>query len=241
MPDSPDYQKYLPNSNRFSLQDMGELAARLGSVTHFDRRGEIVFYDTFDNGLGGWIVASSGAGASVSLVANHNYRYPYVCRLICGTSGNRHATIQKRLGGIETRRVGIEYMLAINLADYLIQFQTHVNDGINDYSIYLQFDGSNNQWSILNDGATYTLVATAPLEVGSAYLYVPIKIVADLELGKYIRLLINNVEYDISSVNLLSQITSTAINYSVAVANYGDGSTLTELYLAHIIITANEP
>jgi hypothetical protein len=241
MPDSPDYNKYLPNSNRFSLQDMGELAARLGSVSHFDRRGEIVFYDTFACGLGGWKTTLSGTGASVALVANHNYRYPYVARLICGTTDDFQATLVKWFTGIEPKRVGLEVLLAINLADAYFDIQLVINDGAHFFKMYLRFTRATNAWAVLNSAGVYQTVLTQLVEVAGAYLYVPIKIVADADTGYYVRLLVGQREVDLSGILMQSGVDTVFQQYRFTVNNFGDGSTATELYLAHVIFTANEP
>jgi len=240
MPDSPDYQKYLPNSNRFSLQDMGELAARLGSVNVFDRRGETVFYETFDHGLSGWITNISGVGSSVSISASHIHRHPYTAKLVCGTTGNKFALIQKRVGGINTKRVGLEVCWCLNLGDNLIICGLDVNDGVTNFSGAVDFNGVTNIWRVQDENGVMQPVFTKPMEVGNSFIFIPVKIVMDVETGYYVRLLISDDNVDISNLKIKSQAVATAINYSALIENLGDGSTLTELYVAHIIITANE-
>ncbi|GAG14536.1 unnamed protein product, partial [marine sediment metagenome] len=49
----------------FGLQDMGELAARQGSIVTFDRRGNVIWYDDFESSLNKWLLYDLGVGAAV--------------------------------------------------------------------------------------------------------------------------------------------------------------------------------
>lgn len=241
MPDTPDYYKYLPNSNRFSLQDLGELAARLGSVHVFDRRGEIIFYEVFNQGLGGWFVNSSGAGSSISLNATHVYRFPYTAKLVCGTSGTKFAAIQKRMGGVNTARIGLEICWALEFGDYLIRAGVDVNNGMDNFRVEFDYNANTHEWRITDENGDQQVIFNKSMEIGSSFVFVPVKIVADINTRHYVRMLISDDEVDISNYGLFVSPGGTAVNYSVSVTNLGDGSTNTELYIAAIILTANEP
>ena len=60
----PDYGTQGPVSTVHSIQDLGELAVRLGSIVTFDRRGNVLWLDGFDSGIGAW---SKGGNVNYSV------------------------------------------------------------------------------------------------------------------------------------------------------------------------------
>jgi len=65
MPDAPDWYKYLPGSDRYILEDMGELAARLRSPITYDRRGEVLYFDMMEHGLAPYFTEENEEGSYV--------------------------------------------------------------------------------------------------------------------------------------------------------------------------------
>jgi len=59
----PDFGMYTLAKTIYRLSDMGELAARLGSIVTFDRRGDVVWLDSFEDGLGAWNFTPGRPGA----------------------------------------------------------------------------------------------------------------------------------------------------------------------------------
>jgi len=59
---TPDWGVTASKKTIYSLHDMGELAVRLGSIVSFDRRGDVIFSDSFQNGLGKVYASGVGAG-----------------------------------------------------------------------------------------------------------------------------------------------------------------------------------
>lgn len=49
---TPDWGHIGPKSTTYGLDDLAELAVRLGSPVMWDRRGDVIQFDTFDGGFG---------------------------------------------------------------------------------------------------------------------------------------------------------------------------------------------
>jgi hypothetical protein len=241
MPDSPDYSKYLPNSNRFSLNDMGELAARLGANSVYDRRGEIVWYDNFDFGLGTWQPYGSPVGWSIKVAADNSYRHPYNVKMASNPTINATAELWQVLGVWKLGRVGIEVQFApysyTNVVELYFQYQT----GLINYYTGVRLTLSTKKVALMGSAGTYVDFGDiVPWQTGLV-AYNPIKLVIDFNKGKYSRLMYGETEYNISSIPIraIASVSSPEAFMKIKCAT----STNFEAYmrLAHVILTSNEP
>ena len=57
----PDYGGAAPLATVYTLQDLAELAARLGSIDVFDRRGNVLLLDDFESGIKKWLFGGTGS------------------------------------------------------------------------------------------------------------------------------------------------------------------------------------
>jgi len=240
MPDSPDFSKYLPNSKRFSLDDMGELAARLGSPVSYDRRGEVVWYDTFSGGLGGWLTDVGGAGSVVSLSAAGNYHWGYHALLTAGAVAGSYAYLYRRAGCWASAKFGVEFSFALsetcNSVDILIYLSTFVyviNAGVR----YIPASG---KWQVMTGINVWQDVVTMTLHHAGSIVYHHVKLVMDSETGRYLRLLLDNQLVDISSLGFSWLMSSAVPQFSLQIYNYGSGAELERLRIGHVLLTDNE-
>jgi len=63
----PDYGAAQAISTLYRVLDMAELAARLNALPSLDRRGSIVFHDSFACGFGAWVGGVTASGDKVDL------------------------------------------------------------------------------------------------------------------------------------------------------------------------------
>lgn len=241
MPDSPDYEKYRPGSVRFSLQDMGELAARLGSISIYDRRGEIVWYDNFSHGLAVYNTSTSGTGAGVSLTAGYSHRYPYSALLITGSTLSLSATIEKYLGTFGSARFGVEFGVAFaNRNDYL-QVTFQANQGDDNYLGSLRIFPDTGIAQIRNGLGSFVQASIVNVPISSPPSFLSVKLVCDFATNKYVRLLVSHVEIDLTTYDLYNDGDTGAGEVAFQIMGVGDSGFNSNYHLSYIIVTANEP
>ena len=241
MPDNPDYSKYLPNSNRFSLQDMGELAARLGSVSVFDRRGEVLWYDNFSYGMGGFATGAFGTGSSVALSSIYTHRFPFSLLLRSGSTSALTALIEKFIGTFGSPRFGIELGFAYGSnADY-IQVLLGANQFGSAYKGILRIFADTGIIKVLDENAVYRTVGTCFTFITDPPSFLNIKLVIDFELNKYIRLMVNSQSFDLTPYDIRNDGDASVGQVHIAVYNVGDNGQNSNMYVSYIIVTANEP
>lgn len=241
MPDSPDYQKYLPSSSRFSLQDMSELAVRINAPLMLDRRGEIVWYDDFRNGLANWKSLIVGAGGSVALYASQSYHKGFYVSLIAGTTSSKQTYIRSNLGNFVLGRLGFDVVFNVINSPIDIQAQFDIYDGSFLYEAYLKYKGTTHEWQVLDDGSSFITILTRQINFGTNIIWFPIKLVYDLSTQNYIRFIVGNTETNINTIRFRKTVNTSTPQMQLTIAIDGDGTLNGALNIAQAIITQAEP
>jgi len=90
---APDWSNIVKQQQVHRLDDMAELAARLHSIHIWDRRGDVIFLESFENGLARWNTRISGAGASIEITTERCDSYGFSVKMIAGSDEDRLAAI----------------------------------------------------------------------------------------------------------------------------------------------------
>jgi len=241
MPDSPDYSKYLLGSVRFSLQDMGELAARLGSPMVYDRRGEVQFMSTFDNGLAGFTTGISGTGASVKLVVDGGYRWPYHVLLTPGTTLNKYAAVGVQVGAVGAKKIGCEWVFAIVGGFDYVRFDLYGTDGVTYNQGQVRINYLARTLQVRDENSVYRTIQTIPQIAFAAPVYLSVKVVIDLENHTYDRIVVSDEVYDASAYSFYTEESGTFQNIYAAITLFDDAAPIAAGHVAQVILTVNEP
>jgi len=219
-----------------------ELAARLGSPVTYDRRGQVVFWDTFGCGLAAWNKVESGTGAEVVLTADQFEREGYSARLTAGSDGAAYAEINKRIPVLSTStKMGLEWAFAVNGTPAYIQGTIDVVTGGTLIGAGVRYDPVNYLLQCKTGATTWTTFATnVVLQLKPTYFH-RAKFVVDIANQVYIRAMVDGVEYDLSAYT--PHVTTTIIEDEalVAIGNYGQGGDNPVVYLDTVILTVQEP
>ncbi len=237
----PDWGQTSGTTTTYKNTDMAELAARLGSIVTFDRRGDVIFMDDFENGLKRWNSYLYGAGAAISQstlkVRNGNFS----AKLTTGSDGDRAALLQRQSPYPVLSKLGIEVSTNLVAADVWVEIligtppypgNTVGRVRYNYGQDRLEYQDSNGNWQLLASGLNPYV---DPIHFHT------FKLVIDLINKKYAYLIFDHLIYDLSSYTLapnpfavsLCLITNLYIQ-SIPAANYN-------VYFDAVIITQNEP
>lgn len=241
MPDTPDYHKYLPNSVRLSLQDMGELAARLGSIITYDRQGEVVWFDDFSHGISKYTSILSGTGAALSLGVSRTGRSGFNMRQLSGTTGAKSVETYTGITLLELTKIGLEiacYFL-VPISHFILGIYSF--DGVSRYEQFIKVDVTNKKIYVLDGTNTYIEVSDI-LRVddpdGTIHHF---KLVIDTSSIAYVKFLLDSSKYDLSAYSVYSAANTTAPGIMVYFATFGTGGASQATFINHVILTSNEP
>jgi len=234
-----DFGMYAAKETVSGLADLGELAARLKSPVTFDRRGDVLWLDDFEGTEGKWILSGTGTGKAYAHSAE-SARYGLCSmKLTAGDAATNHAQMATSLPYPVLSKIGMEISFTYNagFGEYLWTFRLY--DGSDYYEGRVRFTWSTLAWEI-DDHGTWRLLKTGSL-TQATYLYHTIKIVLDFTTKKYVRVILNEVEYDVSAYSLATDdsIASAQLRAEIRVTNRSAENM--SAYFDSFIVTQNEP
>jgi len=115
-----------------------------------------------------------------------------------------------------------------------------VYDGTNGHCVYMRWHKATNKLQVMYDGTAYVDVCDFQLPAFPP-LFVSVKVVVDLDTGKWVRLLSRGVEYDISAVDLYSYPSDTHPYVTYKIQAVEDAAVSHTIFLDRMVITTNEP
>jgi len=238
MPDWADRRKTVLGS---ALQDMGELAARMGSIVTFDRRGDVVWLDDFEHGIVAWSTAVLGAGAAVDVTAATSLRGGVSCQLTAGSGGGQYAEISRYISSSIGGRVGAKTSFAAN-AD-VDRFRLHYvyYSGAILYQAGIEVDVDQQLLRYLDNTLTWTTFQTGVTIPTTSIVWNDLKLVSDLDTGKYAHAILGANGFDMSSLDLYRIASAIPPSFLFRLANYGLAGVNGIVYVDDFILTVNEP
>jgi len=237
----PDWGAGAPVSTVYTLQDLAELAARLGSPVIFDRRGNVLFIEDFNGSLANLQTYTSGTGGSVSISSEKPLRGDFSCKIVTGIETNDYAYITQELAFPVLSKLGIEvcWHLKQNLSTYYIVM--HLYDGATRWDAMVRWYYGDDTWEYEDGVAGWTALSPVALHPGGTEVFNFTKLVADFENHEYCRLIDNNLVYDLKGKPLPSVASAIPPMLKPFINPFTIGISSCIVYLDSIIITQNEP
>lgn len=238
----PDFGLYAAKATVSGLADIGELAARLGSIATFDRRGDIVWFDDFEGDVDKWYQDLEGTDAAIVVSPDAARNGSFSAKLTTGDEIDDFAMVLHYLPYPVTSRVGFEISFTTedNLSELI--FSQRLYDGDYEHYARLRYLPATDVLQYLDSGAVWRDLATSLDLYDATYIFHTIKLVIDLDTHKYIRAILDDVEYDMSALNYRhtadpdttphwEQIADMITGVNDNVSNYVDDA----------VVTQNEP
>ncbi len=237
----PDYTSKWKMDKISANIDNAELAARLGSINTFDRRGNVMYCDRCSESLGKWDPGATGDDASITLSDERPYVDDASIKMVGGSTLTRHAYIIKRLPQPHSTRIGVEYLFHISSEVNTIEILFAIEATTGGYRGQIQLDIANDKIYYTESTAEgWTWIADYRFN-DSTPLFHSVKLVMDYNTGKYVRLVLSHYQYDLSTYDLFSLAASPN---PICETKFEVESTLAKngiLYVGGFIFTANEP
>jgi len=234
-----DWGTVGPLSTIYTVEDLGELATRLGSIVTFDRRGNVIWLDDFESGINKWY-ALSLLGGSMTWDAVRAYHGAFSCKM--ATSANTDAYRRMRhyftypavtkMGFEFAHSMGPEAENLITLLVTLIRTDYRITAGV-------QYSKVTGQWQYW-DGAWHNITPTQYLHSDVAMFNVT-KMVIDLATAKYVRLISNNTTFDLSDKSCQEGVVGAGDFIEMYIQVTAIEDEIAQLWVDNVIVTQNEP
>ena len=236
-----DYGNVYPKEVTHRLDDMAELAIRLGAISSIDRLGDVIFYDDFEDGIGKWVSETGGTGASVSLETAKSNSGGFSCKLVTGNLVDNYANIRKLFYKFQLSKIGIEFRFILDTYDSIVQTWLYWYDGSTVKEAIIAYITDLTLLRIWVSGGTWKTLATAVRLYQDTTTWHSMKIVIDLNSEKYERIIINGVQYVKTEEYIESRPDTSLPHTNCGIEIDARVAANVTNYIDDIIITQNEP
>lgn len=238
--DHPDWGGVYNDAQFYPLFDQAELAARLGSPLVYDRRGALLWYYDFAHGIGD-LAESLLYDSTLVLDADTWERPPFSIQPATGPAAYSVLTLHRLLAIPQLTLVGVQASVKIgsNVGDLSLGMIHY--DGSAYYLGQANIDINDLDLEIVDDDAGVVDIDPDIPDLATASYFAHLKVVCDLETHKYVRVNLDNVEYDVSAYTMSEVESDDAPHLRVRVRLSNDGGGAANVWLDNIIVTAAEP
>lgn len=240
----PDFGMYAAKTIVGSLADMAELAIRLGSIVNYDRRGDVIFLEDYDTPISKFDDISA-AGGAVALDSEIVLSGSQALKFTTGAIAAQDATARHIVPVFGGGRHGLKTSISLfELTDYVSYYRIWgaIEDGafqhffgvrINPNAHTIEYNDETNNW-VPFETALY-------LDTDYLLCFHNIKFVVDLSTGYYVRLMINDVEWDMSAYRYWRDPLLTIATLLVSFMIYNGTNDVLTCWQDNFIYTINEP
>ena len=215
-----------------------ELAARLGSTSVFDWRGHVFYSHDFADGKGAFYCTTSGTGASAVIESDYHMRGGFALKLTGGSDTNKYAKAQGIVGRNPSDRLG--FLVAVSSYADSTDIVLRARPVGTRYIGALRYDWGGQKLYYLGDDAGYHSLGTVNCQ-NFPYVFNSFKLVIDVSTGKYVRALVNDTEFDLSLLDLESDVAGWPGTCEFEIVTYSRVANNDYNYIDHVIVTVDEP
>jgi hypothetical protein len=238
---APDYSNVKSEQAIYTLLDLGELAARLGSVDRFHRSGNLVWNDDFEAATLNWQSATFGAGAAVALVTTSRLLGAQSCELKGGAAAPCLAQISRVLPAPVVGKFSLEVALAFNSQCNNITLQVTYYTGAR-WAIYgIRYDVLNDRLLYYDPAGAWVLFYGSPRLFADVTAFHIFKLFIDLGGEVFDRLIIDDTTYDLLTLLPNTGAIGTRKNLSMLITNEGQVAQDGICYVDNVLVKQNEP
>lgn len=238
---TPDWGLVGPKTTVHGLDDLGDLAVRLGSPHLWDRRGDTVFSSDFRDGMCPFAGTPGGLGAGICLSTGHSRQGAYCLKLTAGRTDPFYAYVTLQLAIPPTRVLGVEFSFSLHEDTDAWSGALALFDGARYHRAAVRYDHVNRLLQHYSLIAGYTTFATGVWGPEHVYPSNTIKLVANFDTGFYVRVLMNDGTWNLPAVPIDSMPLPGAANLRVRIYHYATAGNNPIGYLDNVIVTQNEP
>lgn len=225
----------------YALDDLAELAVRLGSIVSYDRRGNVIFLEDWESGnIVRWDPTISGTGSTIGAVSTFAQNGSYSLEVVTGSELNSAPNITRRTPYTVLGKLGLEislYVYSLTIRPWVV---LTVHTGTNSVAARIRYTESTGVWEFYSSAGVWTAFATKVIYRGARAFH-KLKIVADFLTRKFVRVLINEDEFDLSANALYAPASTLEPFISVFLLNENLATGNRKIYFDDIIVTQNEP
>ena len=218
-----------------------ELAARLGSINTFERRGTTVFMDNFESSTLKWVSSLTGTGAAAVRSNASAKNGDYSIKLTTGNAEDNYAKLVHYNYFPVSTRLGFEVSFALGSDIKYFSLWTWSYSGTHEIIPQMHYYPQTNLLKIFDENSNPITIASGLNLFEADLLYHTLKLVFDISTNKYVRAYCDKYEYDISEYEYPHQVSSATPILLPEFDVHNNAAGNHYVYADDFILTQNEP
>ena len=218
-----------------------ELAARLFSPDTFDRRGSVLFMDSFENGLGKWVTITTGTGATVTLYVATARTGAFSVKLLTSAVNGEETGIERYTPVSILKQFGVEGSLIFPAADCYVILYLYAYTGALVYTAKVRYRISTGVMSYWDTNGNWQNLSGTVSSYQGGVGFSSIKLVINPTTQKYNRVMLSGRVLDMSTIFLQMAANTTAPCLYTSLRVAAQDSEAVAVPIDDVIITQNEP
>lgn len=238
---TPDWADLAPRKTVYGGIDLGELAARLGSIVTFDRRGDVVWFEDFSSGLGAWILGYTVTADKPTWSSVYARTKGFSCKLATSAVKDYLSYITHYMPIPIVSKIGLEFSFSLSTTNTIVECSLYYYDGTtrayyairyNQADETLEYYGTDSAWHVfVSDIAPY------PRE----YSFNTLKLVVDLNAVEFVRAILNEKEHSMADLVPWNETFDFTPYLQMQIKLENPAAAAKVVYIDDVIITQNEP
>jgi hypothetical protein len=218
-----------------------ELAAVMSPAHRYDRRGNILLVDSFEDGLVRWYSGLAGTGSSIALSSYRARTGAYSAKVTGGSDGPALAYLSLSMPYPKLSRCGLEFSFELYGQPTAIELELFQFNGTTVYRPMVKWTYSTGNVDYLDSDNSWQSIDTGVNLSVSARAFHTLKMVYDMSAHEYVRLLLEDTEYPLTDIGVHSAANAANPAISVLIYVYSSAGSNKYAYIDDVIVTQNEP
>lgn len=237
---TPDWWGSAPRDTTYALQDMAELAARLGSIVTWDRRGDVIFTHSFETGISPMVVGVFGTGCDYWLTSEGVTHGGLSLWLKAGSDAQRLAQASVFLPPPVLGKCGVEVWFGVHARNQYIMLNFAYYTGAAKLLTAVRYDHVNSTVEYWDSAGAWQQLAAGVSLYEFSYPVHVFKLVVDFLNADYVRVILDQHTYPMTA-SIQSVVDTTKPRISPYFSSYSTEGYNAEVPLDSVIVTQNEP
>jgi len=236
----PDWYNITPMIQVHASEDVNEGAARLGSPSAYDRRGNVIFMHRFDQG----VAAAANVGEALAYAVNLSTEYARFSRItlhsVVDVGIDKSTTIEFATGLPKATSIGGEFIISVCPYTDHLEFYLYGTHGTTFYLASILHNYENGTLEYYDENTVYQQFASDVYVQRARYTFHSYKLCIDIENHEYLRCLVDGYSYSLAGIPYVTTSTTPEEVVELAISPSGGDGHYGNSYLDSVIITINE-
>lgn len=218
-----------------------ELAARLGSINTYDRRGDTIWMDDFENANATKWGTDIDTGGSAALSTDRAWMGNQSMKTVTDDDAGDDVILAKAFCLPTEQKMAAEMMYYMYGGKPIVMLKIVGYTGTSSFTGHVKYDHNTQQIHYYDSGGNPVELTRTDSNVTVLEPWFLMKLVVDWDTQEYIRFIFCSTEYDLSGISMQSTGNGTKKHIEVYIYNEAGTAAASTVYFDNFILTQNEP